>query len=120
MHVFCHLPVPNGEPQFCSNRTYNARNVRLQWEAPKLALQNGQIIGYNLTCYSNNPWADLTANLSATQFSSANNFTINPVSPFTDYTCLLSAINEVGEGPTIQCNFSTQQDGKNTPMISCT
>lgn len=106
------LPDPNGEPQFCTNSTFNARDITLQWEEPSPALQNGQIVGYNLTCYSDDPWADLTANLTATRLSVETNFTINPASPFTNYTCSLSAINEVGEGPAAQCHFSTQEDGK--------
>ena len=75
------------------------------------ALQNGQIKGYNLTCFSDDPCANLSANLSATRSSSNTSFNVDPVSPFTQYTCSLSAINEVGEGPPTQCTFTTQQDG---------
>ena len=75
------------------------------------ALQNGQIQGYNLTCYYDDLCANFSADLSATQNSSNTIFAIAPVSPFTEYTCSLSAINEVGEGPPTQCTFTTQQDG---------
>ena len=104
--------VPTGAPQNCTNMTYNARNVVLQWEEPVYALQNGRITGYRLTCNSVNPWADLSADLSATQSSATTRFTIDPVSPFTEYTCSLTAINRAGEGPTTQCSFSTQQAGQ--------
>ena len=104
--------VPNGPPQNCTNSTFNARDVGLQWEEPVRALQNGQITGYNLTCFSSDFCASLSADLSATQNSTATYFNILPVSPFTAYTCFLSTINEVGEGPPAQCFFTTQQDGK--------
>ena len=109
-HIF--WSVPTGAPQNCSNITYNARDIGLQWEEPIRARQNGRITGYNLTCFSMNSWADLSADLNATQSSTASNFTIDPVSPFTQYTCSLSAINEVGQGPPTQCSFSTPQDGE--------
>ena len=112
MLILKSLSVLSGEPLSCTNITYNARDVALQWEEPILAQQNGQITGYNLTCSSVNPWADLSANLSASQSSAATIFTIDPVSPFTEYTCSLSAINEVGQGPPTQCTFSTQQAGQ--------
>ena len=108
-----HLSDSIGKPLNCVNNTYHARDVELQWEKPIQTVQDSQIIGYNLICYSDDPWADLTADLSATQNSTAVTFTINPVSPFTDYICELSAINEVGVGgPSTQCIFSTQQDGE--------
>ena len=106
------LSVPTGAPQNCTNITYNARDVILKWEEPIQGLQNGYITGYNLTCQSVNPWADLSADLSATQSSATTSFTIDPVSPFTDYTCSLSAINEAGQGPPTQCIFSTLEAGQ--------
>ena len=106
------LSVPSGEPLNCINMTYKSRNVVLQWEEPIWALQNGKITGYNLICHSVNLWADLSADLSVTQSSATTNFTIDPVSPFTEYTCSLSAINEVGQGPPTQCTFSTEQAGQ--------
>ena len=111
------LSVPSGEPLNCINITYISRHVVLQWEEPVRALQNGQITGYNLSCHSVNPWADTSADLSATQSFSTTNFIIDPVSPFTEYTCSLSAINEVGQGPPTQCTFSTQQAGQKHPCI---
>ena len=112
--------VPTGTPQNCINMTYNARDVVLQWEEPIRTLQNGKITGYNLTCHSVNPWEDLSADLSATQSSATTSFTIDPVSPFTEYTCSLSAINSAGQSPPTQCSFSTQQDGQRRHAHFCT
>ena len=90
----------------------------MRWEEPLLEVQNGQIIGYNLTCYCVDPCATLSADLGATRNSTATNFTITLVSPLmiTHYACSLSAINEVGEGPSTQCFFTTQEVGKTMPI----
>ena len=109
--AFCLVPI--GPPRSCTSDLYTPDNaVDLQWEEPVLALQNGQITGYNLTCYCDDPCANVTADLSATQMSTTTSFIIVPVNPFTQYTCFLSAINEVGEGPATQCIFTTEEASK--------
>ena len=104
-------PVPNGPPQNCTSNQYNATAVELWWEEPLPALQNGQIVGYNLTCYCDSPCSNFMVELSAPQMSTHANITIVLESPPTHYTCFLSAINEVGEGPPTQCIFTTLEAG---------
>ena len=50
--------------------------------------------------------------LKATQCSPETMFTISVLVPFTEYTCKLSSINVVGEGPATQYTFETTQDSK--------
>ena len=52
--------------------------------------------------------------LTATQSSPKTMFTIPVLEPFTKYTCKLSSINVVGEGPATQFTFKTAQDSKFT------
>ena len=52
--------------------------------------------------------------LIATQSSPETMFTIPVLVPFTEYTCKLSSINVVGEGPATQYTFETAQDSKFT------
>ena len=66
-------------------------------------------MGYNLNCNSS---IKIVTGLEATQSSPSTTFTINDVVPFTGYTCRLSSINEVGEGPSTMCSFETAQDSK--------
>ena len=54
--------------------------------------------------------------LTATQSSTETMFTIPVLIPFTEYTCKLSSINVVGEGPATQYSFETAQDSKFTPQ----
>ena len=109
--ILVFYPVPNGPPQNCSSNPSNMKEVELWWEEPLRALQNGQIVGYNLTCYCDHPCASFMVELSAPQGSTSINFTIVLASPLTQYTCSLSAINEVGEGPPTQCIFTTLEAG---------
>ena len=54
----------------------------------------------------------LVSGLTATQSSTETMFTIPVLVPFTEYTCRLSSINIVGEGPATQYTFETAQDSK--------
>ena len=94
----------------CTNITFLSSNVTLIWTAPALIDQNGAPVGYNLTC-TNTSGVSVNG-LNATQTSMNTMFTITDVIPFTSYTCDLSFINVIGEGPSTQCTFTTTQIGK--------
>ena len=63
-----------------------------------------------MTCRQTN--GPQISGLTATQSSRETTFTIPVLVPFTEYTCRLSSINVVGEGPTTQYTFETAQDSK--------
>ncbi|XP_019851145.1 PREDICTED: neogenin-like [Amphimedon queenslandica] len=100
--------LPVAPPMNCTNVTFLPYNVTLTWTAPPLMNQNGAPVGYNLTCMNTN---GVSVNgLSPTRSSTNTMFTITDVMPFTGYTCELSFINVVGEGPSsTQCTFETAQ-----------
>ena len=104
------LIVPVGEPLNCSNTTFLPRNTSLTWQPPVRALQNGMIQGYYLNC--TNSTGGVVSGTELTQTSSDTMFIIPVLIPFTDYTCQLASINEVGEGPSTICQFMTAQDSK--------
>ena len=52
--------------------------------------------------------------LTVTPSSLETTFSIPLLVPFTEYTCRLSSINVVGEGPATQYTFETAQDSKFT------
>uniref|UniRef100_A0A1X7UYM6 Soluble interferon alpha/beta receptor OPG204 n=1 Tax=Amphimedon queenslandica TaxID=400682 RepID=A0A1X7UYM6_AMPQE len=100
--------LPVASPIDCANITFLPRNVTLTWTAPALIDQNGVPVGYYLACMNTN---GVSVNgLSPTQSSVNTMFTITDAMPFTGYTCDLSFINVVGEGPPTQCTFETAQD----------
>ena len=65
-----------------------------------------------MTCIQNN--GPQISGLTATQSSPETMFTIPVLVPFSEYTCKLSSINVVGEGPAAQYTFQTAQDSKFT------
>ena len=104
--------VPTAPPRNFINTTFLSRSVTLDWDPPVRVNQNGEIIGYNLTCIQTN--GPQVFGLTATQSSSETMFTIPVLVPFTENTCRLSSINVVGEGPATQYTFETAQDSKFT------
>ena len=82
--------------------------MTLSWIEPVKTGQNGQAVGYNLMCTREQFVSQITLNSTDTVF------TITDVAPHSLYTCNLSFINTVGQGPFTQCSFTTAQDSKQT------
>ena len=85
--------------------------MTLQWNEPEKELQNGRLLGYNLTCRQQGSSKTLMG-LPNTRMSTDTMVVISNLSPYTAYNCDLSAINVVGEGPALQCSFATVEDSK--------
>ena len=109
LHLF--ITVPVAPPIDCTNTTFLPLSATLDWIAPVCIDQNGAPVGYNLTC-TNDTDGTAVSGLDPTQTSTKTMFTITDVMPFTAYTCNLTFINVVGEGPLTQCTFETAQDSK--------
>ena len=90
--------------------------MTLQWDEPEKALQNGRLIGYNLTCRKQDS-SETLMGLPNTRMSTETMVVISNLSPYTVYNCNLSAINVVGEGPPLQCSFATVEDSKRSIYI---
>ena len=106
--------VPTASPINCTNITFFSHNVTLSWIEPVRTGQNGPAVGYNLTCIGNlfGLHESVINKLAATHNSTETTFTINDISPYSNYICNLSFINAVGVGPTTQCSFITAQNSK--------
>ena len=92
--------------------------MTLRWNEPEKALQNGLLVGYNLTCRQQGSRKTLMG-LPNTQMSTDTMVAISNLSPYTAYNCDLSAINVVGEGPALQCSFATVEDSKKSIHYLC-
>ena len=110
--IFFFNLVSTAPPRYFINITFLSRSVTLDWDPPVRVDQNGEIVGYNLTCIQTN--GPQVSGLTPTQSSPETMFTIPVLVPFTEYTCRLSSINVVGEGPATQHTFQTAQDSKLT------
>ena len=104
MNNFCNFTVPTGAPLNCRSTNIQSDNVDLNWAPPELSLQNGRLISYNINC--SQIGQHYTNNVSHLTLS------VTGLSPYTSYSCDVSAVNVVGEGPATTCSFTTEQDSK--------
>ena len=90
----------------------SSRSVIIVWDSPLPESQNGLITSYviNVTEVKTGDMFQL--------FSTANNLTIDTLSPYTIYICVIAAMTSVGVGP-FSANFTLQtlEDGKNVQNI---
>ena len=115
IHLF-DFTVPTAPPINCTNTTFFSRNVTLLWIEPVRTGQNGRAVGYNLACSSKFLGVNVTENILSGLTDTINStdavFTVTDIAPHSYYTCNLSFINTVGQGPSTQCSFTTAQDSK--------
>ena len=103
--------MPDGPPINCTNTTFDPRTVTLEWTEPERALQNSDISGYYLQCQIDGTETQVP-DVNSIQDNPDAHYTIPVLIPFTSYSCLLAAINQVGTGPPTMCAFTTAQDSK--------
>ena len=101
MHNFRNFIVPTGAPLNCTSTNIQSISVDLNWAPPEISLQNGQIVNYNVDC----------SQIGRKYTNSASQLTLSVIdlSPYTSYSCDVSAVNIVGEGPAAICSFKTAQ-----------
>ena len=96
------LTVPAGAPEMFVAAAGETQ-VTFSWSPPPVALRNGVITSYTLSC-SPSP-----SSLSQTP-SQPGPLTVAGFSPDTFYTCSVVASNSRGSGPPANTSFTTQQD----------
>ena len=109
--------VPDAPPINCINTTFFSRNVTLTWIEPVRTGQNGQAVGYSISCnsypagmqFSKRPDID---ELSGKTGNQDLRYTLANILPYTHYNCNLTFINTLGQGPPTKCFFITAQDSK--------
>ena len=101
MHNFRNFIVPTGAPLNCTSTNIQSISVDLNWSPPEKSLQNGQILNYNVNCSQSGQYRTFQLTISVTDLS-----------PYTSYSCNVSAVIIVGEGPTATYSFTTSQDSK--------
>ena len=106
--------VPTAPPINCTNATFSSRTVTLSWIEPFRTGQNGQAVGYNLTCSSDPAGMkfSMKPNIEELIENQDLRYTLTDMRPYTHYQCNLTFVNTVGQGPPTQCIFTTAQDSK--------
>ena len=80
------------------------REVDFSWSQPAVALRNGNITGYTLSCSPLPASLPLTLELPVAH--------VDKFSPNTLYNCSVVAHNSQGTGPTTNIVFNTKEDCK--------
>ena len=96
------LTVPAGDPEMFVAAA-GERQVNFSWSPPPVALRNGVITSYTLSC-SPSP-----SSLPQSP-SQPGTLTVAGFSPDTSYSCSVVASNSQGFGPPANTSFTTQQD----------
>ena len=109
--------VPSASPQMFVNTTYYPRNISLMWEPPAPEERNGEIVGYNLTCWEMCNNTQFVFGTNETLTSTATTFDLLCLIPNTYYNCTLSALTSIGEGPITSQLISTSFEGTNDSII---
>ena len=79
------------------------RQVTFSWSPPPVALRNGVITSYTLSCSPSTYSLPLSP-------SQPDPLTVAGFSPDTSYSCSVVASNSHGSGPPANTSFATQQD----------
>ena len=107
LYILCFCPCtaciqPPGVPEMFV-AVAGERQVTFSWSPPPVALRNGVITSYTLSC-SPSP-----SSLPQSP-SQPGTLTVSGFSPDTSYSCSVVASNSQGSGPPASISFTTQQD----------
>ncbi|XP_066936907.1 receptor-type tyrosine-protein phosphatase S-like isoform X3 [Clytia hemisphaerica] len=101
--IFILPQVPSASPENLTAIVRSSTQIDLSWDEPPFESQNGQIISYNIQVIRDN---QTEKSLNTTeQFYDVTN-----LRKFTNYTFLVSASNEIGEGPSAMATKQTLPD----------
>ncbi|XP_066936906.1 receptor-type tyrosine-protein phosphatase S-like isoform X2 [Clytia hemisphaerica] len=111
--IFILPQVPSASPENLTAIVRSSTQIDLSWDEPPFESQNGQIISYNIQVIRDN---QTEKSLNTTeQFYDVTN-----LRKFTNYTFLVSASNEIGEGPSAMATKQTLPDLPDTAPTNLT
>ena len=107
MDLFFNTPVPSGYPESITGVATSPQSVVIAWDPPLPESQNGVITSYVIDVFEVETGDMFQLN------SATNSLTIDSLSPYTTYVCVIAAMTSVGLGP-FSTNFTirTLEDGK--------
>ena len=119
--IFFILTVPSGPPLMITARAQSSQSIIITWEPPSPEERNGLIVGYTINI------TGLDTGERYQQLSASNNLTIESLSPFSTYICVIAARTSVGIGPfstvvtvqTLEDGVLSTNDPKITVVIAC-
>ena len=103
--------VPEGAPEMFL-AVAGQRQANFSWSPPPVALRNGVITSYTLSCSPSPSFLPQSP-------SQSGPLTVAGFSPDTSYFCSVLASNSVGSGPPVNITFTTLQDCKAYRLELC-
>ena len=100
---FTLCPAPSGAPASLTLGPVTANSVTLQWGAVPCLHRNGEITGYTVIARNSDGIAERSANINA----AARQAVISGLTPSTQYTLSLAAVNGAGVGPFTTVSLET-------------
>ena len=100
------LIAPDAAPSNFTAVPATSRSATISWDLPPADEQNGVIILYviNVTIVATGQSFQLT--------STNTTFTVDDLTPYTNYVCIIAAVTSAGTGPfSTPVTLSTPQDG---------
>lgn len=104
VHVRLIFLVPEEPPVEFDAETILSTSILLSWQAPESSSINGIIVNYLIDVVLNNAVIS-TYNTSDTTYS------VTKLRAFTNYTFMVSIVNQVGKGPSTELVVVTDSDG---------
>ena len=102
----CTCTVPTGVPVNVDAVSVSSTSIRISWEPPQAALQNGLITSYHITATEIETG---TIQLFTTEVTD-NLYIVNSLHPFYNYNCSVAAFT-VGLGPSTYISVQTLPEG---------
>ena len=106
IYIFTMYAVPSGTPTNVQGIAISSTSIRLTWEPPRPADQNGVIQAYNITITE-----VVTGRMMYFRQGGMNFlFTVNSLHPYYTYQCSIAA-ETIGLGPAANISVTTHQGG---------
>ena len=96
-------PAPSGAPVPIILFTVTPNSATVQWGEVPCLQRNGEITGYTVTATNSDGMEEGTASVDV----DARQATISGLTPSTQYTVSVAAVNSAGTGPTITLPVET-------------
>ena len=107
MNLFFNTLVPSGYPENFTGVATSPQSVVIAWDPPLPESQNGVITSYVIDVI------EVETGEMFQLFSTTSNLTIDSLSPYTTYVCVIAAMTSIGVGPSSgNVTLRTLEDGK--------
>ena len=110
--LFILLAVPSGKPTITAAHNTSSTSLQLIWRPPPKSSINGEFLGYQISYRPRNDNTSADANVFNLKDPEVTQFTIQDLTPFTQYLVALRVRNPAGLGPETKVVVMTDEGGR--------